>query len=356
LSQSKISDICYQFHFINNKPELKNFLSHLVDGISIFFFNLLQKPYRLPPNFPSQLCSYIESWRKASFKEYYYPDARYENKITTYIANAIDRQNQLTFPSFIRSPHSFSNYATFELYPSKRGWHQAPTMILLHGLLSLSLKGYIKWVRWLNNKGWNAVIMHLPYHFQRKPDSFSLISPSCVQPNIVHTMETLRQSVIDLYIFTKGLRLMGSPLIGAWGISYGGWIITQVACLEKTFHKLILVEPLLNIQHVIWSSPIGKEIRRKLKRLGISHSETEPHLRLACPSFSMPKVRGDNILIVGGQFDPISPPWILKKIQEKWEAKHLYILPVGHLNYTLTPESFKLASKCWKDDFSIDDH
>ncbi|WP_242524179.1 alpha/beta hydrolase [Methylacidiphilum caldifontis] len=332
---------------------LRTLFSHLSDALSIFLFNCLQKPHTLPSDFSIQLEQYIKSWEKSSLEDYYSPDPGYEKKISAYIASSLNCYNQIVFPSFIRGPDRYSNYAIFDLFPSKLGWDRSPTMIIVHGLLSLSLKGYVKWIKWLNQKGWNGAIMHLPYHFQRKAPFLTLSSSSCVQPNLLYTMEILRQSVIDLYIFTKGLSLAGSPHIAAWGISYGAWTISQLSCIHEILQKLILVEPLLHLDHVIWHSPIGKEIRKKLTQQGITPLNTSPHLRLACPSLSKPKLEGNNILIVGGLFDKISPPWILEKIKEKWETKHLYLFPVGHLNYTLTSKSFKLALKCWKDDFSL---
>ncbi|ACD83894.1 alpha/beta hydrolase [Candidatus Methylacidiphilum infernorum] len=331
---------------------MKTIFSHLFDCLSISLFNCFQKPCILAADFSVQLKLYVQYWQRASLEEYYLPDPRYEKKISASIASGLNRERRLIFPSFIRSPDSFSNYATFDLFPSIKGWNRSPTMIIVHGLLSLSLKGYKKWIHWLNEQGWNGVLMHLPYHFQRKSPSL-LFSARCVQPNLVHTMETLRQSVMDLYTFTRGLRRVGSPLIAGWGISYGAWTISQLCSFDDTLHKLILVEPLLHVHYVIWQSPAGKEIRKKLTRLGITPSETYPHLRLACPSLSKPKLDGQDILIVGGLYDKISPPWILKEIKEKWKVDHLFFFPVGHLNNTLTSKSFKLALECWKDDFSL---
>src|SRR6201999_3640175 len=60
-----------------------------------------------------------------------------------------------------------NNTAAFDFFPCEQGW-TAPTMLIAHGLMSVSDVGYRMWARRLNALGWNAIFVHLPFHYSRR--------------------------------------------------------------------------------------------------------------------------------------------------------------------------------------------
>src|SRR6266446_3029478 len=45
----------------------------------------------------------------------------------------------------------------------------APTVFMLHALMSATHIGYRRWAARFNELGWNACFVHLPYHYSRVP-------------------------------------------------------------------------------------------------------------------------------------------------------------------------------------------
>ena len=74
----------------------------------------------------------------------------------------------LQWQSPVRSGYKENDVAAARVFLSQEGW-SAPTLFFLHALMSAHDFGYERISRRLNRAGWNAVLVHLPYHYSRKP-------------------------------------------------------------------------------------------------------------------------------------------------------------------------------------------
>src|SRR5207248_2238822 len=72
----------------------------------------------------------------------------------------------ITWPSPINTNFPENNTAHVDFFPCARGW-TAPTVLMLHALMSASHIGYRRYAARLNQLGWNACLVHLPYHYSR---------------------------------------------------------------------------------------------------------------------------------------------------------------------------------------------
>ncbi|WP_178087789.1 alpha/beta hydrolase, partial [Methylacidimicrobium cyclopophantes] len=272
-------------------------------------------------------------------------------------AVAIARRGEalrISFPSPLPGPERRNRTAVFDLRLGPEGW-SGPTMVIAHGLMSVSDVGYRYWAGRLNDLGWNAAFMHLPYHYARRP---FLLFPGemCVTADLVRTAETLRQGVLDLRVFAAWLRSRGARLLGGWGISYGGWILAEAACIERLFDRLMLLEPIFRIEHAMWESPSGRGIRKTLERLEIFPEIAAPHLRLVCPSLSRPFLQPQEVLLLGGIYDRVVPLPLLEEFRDAWHGCHFYPFPQGHVGYRLMRESLGIAQTIWPRDFVLPRH
>lgn len=97
----------------------------------------------------------------------------------------------------------------------------APTVIMLHALMSVSDAGYRRWARRFNSLGWNVAFAHLPFHYSRRPRGH-LSGELCCTADLVLTGDTLRQAVVEIRQLMARLRLEGGSGFGLLGTSYGG--------------------------------------------------------------------------------------------------------------------------------------
>jgi dienelactone hydrolase len=315
----------------------------LVDWVSFGFVNVMQARHRLPDDFRVRWDQFTAEWAGRPVEEFYrIPD--------DFVRPVLPDSGRLLFRSPYPGEHDVNNQASFDFFPCKEGW-TAPTMLLAHGLMSVSDFGYRLWARRLNTRGWNAVFIHLPYHYSRRlPWHFH--GELCVGGELLRTAAGIRQSVVECRIVLQELRKKGGNLFGAWGTSSGGWIMALLACFEPLLQRLVLVEPILNVDNAIWKAPSSVTVRAALRKIGIRPEDTVGSMRLVCPGKLKPLLPANHILTIAGQYDKIAPPGEIEELAKQWGGAHFACFPQGHVGYTLMPESFRMAQEIWAADFA----
>jgi dienelactone hydrolase len=314
-----------------------------LDFVSFGLVNLLQARHPLPADFRARWDEFTAVWAHRPVEEFYLipPD---------FVPPELPDHGRLQFPSPHPGEYPPNNNAAFDFFPCSRGW-TAPTMLLAPGLMSVSDIGYRLWARRLNARGWNAVFVHLPFHYSRRlPGHFH--GEFSIGGDLIRSALGVRQSVVECRVVLQQLRKKGGRLFGAWGTSYGGWIMALLGCFEPLLQRLVLVEPILNIDNAIWRSPSSVSLRAALRRVGLGPEDTAGSMRLACPVYQKPLLDPGHILMLAGQYDKIAPPNEVEELSRLWGGTHFACYPQGHVGYTLMPESFRMVQELWPDDFA----
>jgi len=323
--------------------KLDRWSAGVVDSVSFGFVNVLQRRHPLPADFRQRWEAYVNHWADRTPEDYYAIPA-------DFAWPEWPGTGQWRFPTPLPCEFPENNWTAFDLFPCPQGWC-APTMVLAHGLMSVSDFGYRLWARRLNARGWNAVFMHLPYHYSRRlPWHFH--GELAIGPHLLRCAEGIRQAVIEARVLLQTLKKQGGQLFGGWGTSYGGWIMAMTACAEPLLQRLILVEPILNIETAIWNSPASPTLRSALRKAGITMDHTREHLRFCCPTFHRPHMRGEHVLLIAGEYDRIAPPEEIADLHRAWKGSQYHCFKQGHVGYTLMPESFRIAQESWANDFT----
>ncbi|HEX5175981.1 MAG TPA: alpha/beta hydrolase family protein [Chthoniobacteraceae bacterium] len=220
----------------------------------------------------------------------------------------------------------------------------APTVIMLHALMSVSDAGYRHWARRFNSLGWNAVFVHLPFHYSRRPRGH-LTGELCCTADLVLTGDTLRQAVVEIRQLMAWLRAEGGSEFGLLGTSYGGWVAALLGSREPDLRFLALLAPMVNISHALYEGPTSWTIRGHLLRAGLDRTLIERHAHLSSPLRARPA--GDvaqRTVIIGGAFDRIVRLVDLEALSESWPGAELLTLPQAHFGYGMIPQAMAWLS------------
>jgi len=222
------------------------------------------------------------------------------------------------------------------LFPARR---EAPTVIFLHSLMSVSDTGYRFWAKRFNALGWNAAFVHLPFHYSRRPPGY-LYGELCCTSDLVLTGDTVRQAVVDIRQLLAYLRLQGSREFGLLGTSYGGWVAALVASLEADLRFVALLAPLVNIGGALYEGPTSWTIRTQLARAGLERTLVDRHAHLSSPLRAPPAGDGaKRTVIVGGTFDRIVPMNDLVALRDAWPGSELVSVPQAHYGHSMIPRA-----------------
>jgi pimeloyl-ACP methyl ester carboxylesterase len=216
---------------------------------------------------------------------------------------------------------------------------EAPTVIMLHALMSASDAGYRLWARRFNALGWSAAFVHLPFHYSRRPRGH-LNGELCFTADLILTADTLRQAVVEIRQLLAWLREQGSLAFGLLGTSYGGWVAALLAPLEPDLRFLALLAPIVNVGYALYEGPTSWTLRGQLARAELKRALVDRHAHLSSPLHAPPAGdAAERTLIVGGTFDRIVPVADLAALRDAWPGAELVELPQAHFGYSMIPRA-----------------
>jgi 1-acyl-sn-glycerol-3-phosphate acyltransferase len=311
---------------------LDRFRATAVDSLICGSLNLLHTRHRLNGSSRDKMTRYVAECERLVPQEYY--AAPYEPNLATTLVNG---HATMAWNSPIRTRFAANNIAHAEFFQCAQGI-RAPTVLLLHALMSTSRAGHRRWAERFNELGWNACFLHLPYHFSRVPRGYwnGELAITC---DLIRNAEGLRQGVMELRQLMSALRERGCPEFAVLATSYGGWIGALLTLVESDFRFVALMSPIVNVEHAIWQSPAARRIRRELLQANIEPSLVARHFHLSSPLHTQPLCDPACVLFVTGEFDSIAPAGEIEAIQQKWRGSELLRVQQGHFGHRMMPET-----------------
>jgi 1-acyl-sn-glycerol-3-phosphate acyltransferase len=302
-----------------------------IDLLMCASINLMQSRHRLHARSREEMECYVEECEKFTAHDFYAvpPNGG--------LPSGIGNGTTVTWRSPVNTNFPANNIARADFFHCARGW-SAPTVFMLHALLSASHIGYRRWAARFNELGWNACFLHLPYHYSRVPRGY-WNGELAITADLIRNAEGLRQGVIEVRQLMAALRERGCNDFGVLGTSYGGWIGALLAMVERDFRFVALMAPIVNVEHAIWEGPGTRFMRRELRRAQIEPSLVARHFHLSSPMHNQPLCDGNRILFVAGEFDSIARATDLEAIQQKWRGSELIRVRQGHFGYRMLRET-----------------
>src|SRR5438552_8557624 len=311
----------------NPRRRLHRAAATAVDFAMCASMNLLQSRHRLNGRSAEAMERYVAECEKLTPHEYYATPKDVDLVATIQSGNG----SSLTWRSPIETEFPRNNVARADFFPSGRG-KAAPTVIMLHALMSATHIGYRRWAAQFNELGWNACFVHLPYHYSRVPRGH-WNGELAITADLIRNAEGLRQGVIEVRQLIRTLRDQGCSEFGVLGTSYGGWIGALLAMVERNLRFVALMCPIVNVEHAIWQNPGTAFMRRELRRAKIAPELVARHFHLSSPMHNEPACNPARVLFVSGDFDLIARPADIDAIQQKWRGSELLRVPQGHFGY-----------------------
>ncbi len=278
--------------------------------------------------------AYLQQCDGLSCEEYYSPRAAMKDL-------RMESSSVISWDSPLPSEFAVNARARASLFRIR---DDAPTVIMLHALMSASDVGYRRWAKHLNALGWNAAFLHLPFHYSRRPRGY-LNGELCFTADLVRTAETLRQAVVELRQLLAWLRGTGVTEFGLIGASYGGWVGSLAASLERDLRFLALLAPMANAEHAVFDGPTSRTIRRQLQRNGVTRAQVARHARLHSPRPNPPLMDGANVVIAAGDDDRLVVLPDLVALREAWPGATLLRVPQAHFGYRMMTDAVEWLTR-----------
>jgi len=312
---------------------LRGCLAASSDAVMCGMMNFLQEKHRARVTTVPVWEKYVKE-HAGSHRECYFGHAS--------INGLEEHAGGLTWQSPITTGMPENDRVRADLYPCEGGWSGAPTVLFLHALMSASDTGYRRWAQRFHEHGWNVVFLHLPYHYSRKPKGF-FNGELAITADLVRSSEGLRQAVMELRQLMEWLRGQGSSRFGLWATSYGAWIGSLLASVERGFEFITLMTPIVNVEHTIWKSSASVSMRRHLRRAGITGEMVAAQYPLSSPFFGVPLDPADRVSFIVGKYDRLIAVEDVHELQRRWAGSSWVEVPQGHFGFAAANEAFRMV-------------
>ena len=308
---------------------LRRHWAGVTDASTCALLNLAQWRHRHEAVTREDLESYLTECQSCTRPQYY---------AAAELIPLKESPEQVIWPTPYPSQFPDNDRASALLFQGPRGW-KAPTVLILHALMSVNDLGYRRLAGRFNELGWNAAFLHLPFHYARRPRGY-LNGELAVTANLIRNGEGLRQGVSEVRQLMAWIRARGCEEFGIFGTSYGAWTGALVASIEADFSFIALLQPIADTEHAIWESPAGATIRRLLQRNGIGPEMTRRHAHLSSPLHGKALTDKDRIILAIGAWDRIAPPDRIEALAQAWNGARVITSPQGHFGYVAARDMF----------------
>src|SRR5256886_4992618 len=175
----------------NPRRRLHRAAANAVDFAMCVSMNLVQSRHRLNGRSAEEMERYVTECEKITPHQYYAAPEDVD------LARAIEERNgaSVTWRSPIETKFLRNNIARADFFwcAAKKN---APTVFMLHALMSATHIGYRRWAARFNELGWNACFVHLPYHYSRVPRGY-WNGELAITADLIRNAESLRQGGIE---------------------------------------------------------------------------------------------------------------------------------------------------------------
>ncbi|MDH3685760.1 MAG: hypothetical protein OEP95_06010 [Myxococcales bacterium] len=144
------------------------------------------------------------------------------------------------------------------------------------------------------------------------------------------TNAAMGQAVWDLRRLTGWLHGQGAPVVGAMGMSLGGYTTALWASLDDRLACAIPMIPAVRLSRIVWNG-FAPERARALEAAGASEALLEQAWATHAPLRHRPVVDPDRALVVAGLADRICRPADVRDLWEHWARPALHWFPGTHV-------------------------
>ena len=238
-------------------------------------------------------------------------DLRYRSEYRPFLPAARDRH--------MRAVRNLTAHARW--WTSGRG---RPTIIVIHGW-----GGGNHWVTqrtfavpyWLRH-GYDVAAFVLPFHGERAagPLRSGAGFPS---PSPLRTNEAFGQAIYDLRGLSRFLRDRGAPVVGALGMSLGGYTTALWASVAGPgdaggLDFAIAMIPAVSMAELIWRHGEHSAARLEATKAGVTEDLLIDAFAVHAPTTRPVRLPRERLFVIAGRGDRITPPDHAERLAAHW--------------------------------------
>lgn len=184
--------------------------------------------------------------------------------------------------------------------------------------------------------GVDVLHIQLPFHGSRNPKSALFHGEFFWSADLVRSVESVRQSIIDVRTLMAWLReSQGYEEIGVTGISLGAGLTMALACVDSPPDYVIPICGHLRLGEAVEDAPILYRMRSDLERFGIDRKQRKELFDRLGLARLRPKLPRDRQLWIAAENDVYITAEHVREQWREWGEPRIDWIPGGHITFPL---------------------
>jgi dienelactone hydrolase len=251
-------------------------------------------------------------WKEVSRTEF---SAVYEQRIVS----------PVTTPWLVNNTYTIKAYVPLRSAP-------VPVAILLHYWGAADNELEASEAKMLNDKGIAAVVIPLPYHLGRTPESYKS-GQLAITSDISRFSETMEQSVLDVrrvIDWIQSRKEFNPDEIAVGGTSLGSLVAILAFGVDERIKAASFMLGGVDLAHILWRSSAVTQQRDSLRRRGYTEEKVRLELEPVEPSRFLRKDDPRPTFVIGAKHDTVIPPESTDQLIALLNDPEVLWLDTGH--------------------------
>lgn len=178
-----------------------------------------------------------------------------------------------------------------------------------------------------------VVQLQPPYHGSRKPRSSRFDGELYWTADLVRSMESLRQSLLDARTLLAWMRAESDTPVGICGLSLGGSLAAALSCLEPGFAFSAPFIAHMDVGALVVDAPVLGAMREDLRRFGWEPERVGEWMERTGWNALRPVLPRERIHLFAGRDDLFFRPQLVEDLWRTWGEPEITWYPCSHMGF-----------------------
>jgi len=178
-----------------------------------------------------------------------------------------------------------------------------------------------------------VVQLQPPYHGRRKPRSSRFDGDLFWTGDVVRSIESLRQTVLDVRTLLAWMRAESAAPVGIAGLSLGGAITAVLSCLEPGFAFSAPFIAHMDLGALIAHAPVLGAMREDLARFGWQVEDFARFVAQLGWNDLRPVIPTERIHLFAAKDDRFFHPDVVRAMWRRWGKPRIRWYPGSHMGF-----------------------
>ncbi len=215
------------------------------------------------------------------------------------------------------------------------GVRERPRLLYIHGYMQPEtvIEEFALLATMARTLDMEVIQLQPPYHGRRKPRASRFDGELYWTADLVRSVESLRQTILDARSLLAWMRSESPTPVGVCGLSLGGALTASLTCVEPGFAFSAPFIAHMDLGALVADAPVLSAMRADLERFGWTPSDFAGFSERMGWNRLEPVIPTDRIHLFAADADRFFRPAVVEAMWKRWGEPAIQWYPASHMGF-----------------------